>query len=484
MTRLLALGIDALELDHLKLHLDILPTFKDLLEKHSKIDLNSTAHTLDASVWPTFNSASLPGEHGVYFPLQWDPSSITCKHLNDNPIWDKYPIYWQEPIYKEMRVGLLDLPMLPPRITGADNTSYFHWHTQESGPAIRNNRSSEWQRIANRIAPPTLGADVPADLQPREATALKNRAIESIHRRTQVILELLRTDNWDCFVGVYSEIHRAGHYFWPDPESTEYTLNQDRMRALYVSLDHALGKLLEESPPNYTLCLFALHGMAPNNSQAHFLPELLQSFATKHCASRNPSYARATRWLRNNLHPTLQRKVGALVGRQIRDRVIGAQYVGGVDWCRTPAYCVPTGGQGFVRFNLKGREALGCIDFNSERYKELSSALKYELEELRDHDTGKLLVEEIVNTHSDWQGSGAALLPDLSIIWQDLPPARCAIAPSLGTFKAHILSGRGGNHTPSAFALIDPKIAAYTSDHPQHISGLGPFLFGAALHGT
>jgi hypothetical protein len=67
-------------------------------------------------------------------------------------------------------------------------------------------------------------------------------------------------------------------------------------------------------------------------------------------------------------------------------------------------------------------------------------------------------VKQILDIEDLYPGPLANNLPDLSIIWHELPPAREIHSPTLGTFSGRIGTGRGGNHRPKAFYFCDSEL--------------------------
>ncbi len=55
---------------------------------------------------------------------------------------------------------------------------------------------------------------------------------------------LISNTNWQLFMLVFPELHRAAHYFCPDPESPQFDQQDMLLRELYEALDEGLGELL------------------------------------------------------------------------------------------------------------------------------------------------------------------------------------------------------------------------------------------------
>ena len=74
------LGLDAVSLPFIKENLDRLPVIASLLKSGVVGELQSPASNLAASVWPTFLTGRPPGEHGQYFPFQWN-AELSLIHI-------------------------------------------------------------------------------------------------------------------------------------------------------------------------------------------------------------------------------------------------------------------------------------------------------------------------------------------------------------------------------------------------------------------
>ena len=105
------LGLDALSLPFLQAHLEELPTFRDLFSEGTLIQLESTAKYFSASPWPTFASGKSLGEHGVYFPFQWDPKKLGHRRQGD-PAWQKelaFEPFWYPAASRGIDCTVLDV---------------------------------------------------------------------------------------------------------------------------------------------------------------------------------------------------------------------------------------------------------------------------------------------------------------------------------------------------------------------------------------
>ena len=108
MARVMMIGLDAASLDFIDGSRASLPNLRRLLDVGVSQRLWSRSGELfPASVWPTFYTATQPGRHGVYHPLQWDHESMSLRATID--------MLYCEPFWNELercgyRVVALDVP--------------------------------------------------------------------------------------------------------------------------------------------------------------------------------------------------------------------------------------------------------------------------------------------------------------------------------------------------------------------------------------
>ena len=87
--------------------------------------------------------------------------------------------------------------------------------------------------------------------------------------------------------------------------------------------------------------------------------------------------------------------------------------------------------------------------------------------------SGEPLVREVGEPRGEMAGERVDLLPDLSVVWNELPPAREIVSDELGSFSAELMTGRSGNHRAEAFCLLVPASGAPEfDDEPTHIIDL------------
>ncbi len=475
-SKVLAIGLDACDLEYLQCYLPHLPNLQKLLGTSTLTELNTTSAAMDASVWPTFMMACSPGEHGYYFPFQWHAQTLQYQRIGGG--WLPFKPFWNLLRDRGCQVGIFDMPLLPLPVSSGDRVHYYHWHSQDEGIAYRDNKTPLGCQIIKKWGPSPLYYDIPVDKTAEQLERLRCAAIRSAETRGEIGKWLLEESDWDLFFTCFSELHRAGHYLCPDPAHNELPLmKSDTLIDVYRAVDRAIGTLLSaHTAQNIPVILFSLHGMGPNNSQVHFIPKVLDRLfagpGTDSAAHSIAPQRSLFRWLREKAPAQLQQTIARNVSQSVRDWVVNRAFSSGIDWPHIPAYGLLSGGQGYIRYNIQGREKRGWLVAESEQHHQIKTLLKETFFSLRDTHTGRPLVKQILDIEEIYPGPFAKYLPDLSIIWHELAPTRKISSPTLGTLSGRITTGRGGNHRPKAFYFCNSKLPEQITRQVTHIGEL------------
>ncbi len=491
--RLVMIGLDAAELALIEAERASLPTLDRVLARGAVKRLVSTASALPGSVWPTFATGTLPGVHGVYHHLQWDPTSMRIRRVRRD--WLPSEPFWYALERAGLEVAALDVPMtFPPRLARGveilnwgshDQLGAFAAHPRPLGDALR-------RRFGARHP---MGYEIPVDKTPSELARIHRNLVAGAHRKGEVACWLYDQRDWDLFVSVFGETHRGGHILWPersDGESATLTPLLD----VYRAVDAALAPLLDAAAARAaTVVVFALHGMGSNTSQEHFVPRIMDRVNAAFASGAPPAASAGAapaptpaaqggivRWLREHVPARLQNAIAQAVPVAVRDAVVNRQITGGHDWARTPGLALLADLNGYLRFNVRGREAAGCLDPDGAplvAYREWVTAC---LMSLRITSSGEPLVGEVLAADEAFPGPRSAFLPDLVVRWTGAPPATHASSPLLGAITAELATGRGGNHRFEGFCAVLAPDAGALPPLPSHIVELA--AFAGALLGT
>src|SRR6266545_1823378 len=416
-SRVLLIGLDLLDIDYALSHIGSLPNLQRVFAGGVVRRLDSPGNVMSASVWPTFYTGTLPGEHGQYFPMQWDPATMRLRHVASD--WIDCEPFWRPLARQGLPVTTLDVQAAFPSRTTA-GTEIVNWGVEAFGGFHCNQ--------------PELGREIAR--------------------------WLLTNTTWKLFIAVFPECHRAGHYFWRDPTEEASEASDDALLDAHRTIDREVGALLEAVDLRDTsVIVFSLLGMGPNQSQMHLVPPVIDrinaAFASRDGASAPARRARRiVRRLRERLPARLQERVALSVPEPVRDWVTGRAYAGAVDWHRTPAFPLPTGGEGYIRLNIQGRETPGCLERGSALHQRYLETLREGFLSLRDAETGEPLVETVNAPPLRFPGPRSDYLPDLAIAWRPGAPATAVHSDRLGSFTGRLKTGRGGNHRSTAFAAV------------------------------
>jgi stage V sporulation protein SpoVS len=200
--------------------------------------------------------------------------------------------------------------------------------------------------------------------------------------------------------------------------------------------------------------------MRPNLTQDHFVRPVMDrinaEFIGEGSSTENApaSSGGLMRVLRESLPAQLQYMVARAVPVEVRDWVVARAYVAGTDWSRMPAFALPAGGEGFIRYNLAGREVQGMLEQGGEQHQRYEKWLKENFFALKVVGTDAPLVKDIVSLADLYPGSQSDRLPDLVVLWNDLEPATEIYSDRLGRFTARLGTGRTGNHRADGFVVL------------------------------
>jgi predicted AlkP superfamily phosphohydrolase/phosphomutase len=136
------------------------------------------------------------------------------------------------------------------------------------------------------------------------------------------------------------------------------------------------------------------------------------------------------------------------------------------DWASTPFFALPVDMNGYLRVNLRGRDAAGIVEPGRE-YDQLIDRLATEFMTFRDMRDGGPVVASVERV-DDLVGRDAprrADLPDLVVRWTQRGAHGCpGLTSCYGTIAldplARLPSGRSGNHSPAGWLVAaGPGIA-------------------------
>lgn len=458
--RLLAIALDSISLAFIRDHRDRLPNLSSQLDNGMCRTLETPAKYLSASPWPTFSSGLLPGDHGHYYPFQWDADKHRCRRVAKS-VWSQrfeYEPFWHPIARQGVPTIAFDVPYAPID-REVPCLQITHWSYQSTGVAEASHPEILGD-IRARFGHRPIGAEVPVPKTAKQCNALRDRQVRAAKSKGDAILHLMDRP-WRLFLTGFFEGHRAGHNLWPVEGDFASDAAPDALLSVYEELDRQLARILqriERDGQATSVLLFALHGMEANRAQNHFLNEIIGRLNARHLGlaaslgdSAEPTNMMS--YLRSAVPPTLQYHAARLLGEDVQDWVLNRALVGGRDWSQTPSLVLPSGGEGLIRLNIKGREREGFFEPDSAILHDYVAWLCARLADIRVVDTGELLIDKVLLSDEHFAGARRQYLPDIVLSWRPDAPAVRIASPEIGEIEMRLNTGRGGNHNGEAFAI-------------------------------
>jgi predicted AlkP superfamily phosphohydrolase/phosphomutase len=456
--RLLMIAVDACELSLVRSSLGSFPTFARLLGEGAFLPLHSTADTISASVWPTMYSGLAPGDHAISQHIQWDPAAMQMRRVDGE--WLYCEPFWYELARAGLGVTTVDVPFtFENRMPSAVEVN--NWGSHDLTGRFAANPGRLRHEIRRRFGRHPMGYEIPVSKDSGQLENMTRECVEGAATKGRLSRWLLDTTEWNFFLTVFGECHRAGHILWREDGAVHEHVPKGALLEVYRAVDAALGGLLEGVDlEDTTVVVFSLHGMGPNYSQEHFVRRAMDrinaSFRQEGALGDEKPAAQhgVMRWLRESIPAPLQHAVARSVPVQVRDWVVSREVTGGLDWSRTPGFALRSDLFSFIRLNVRGREQQGMLEPGSEAHRAYLDHVTRRLLELRAEGTDQAILRDIVSAQEKLPGARQELLPDLILRWTDQVPATRAYSDALGTIEATPDSGRTGEHRPDGFALM------------------------------
>ncbi len=404
-------------------------------------------------VWPTFFTGQDLGAHGWYFNKLWNPDRQRLEYVDQD--WLPVRPFFED-LDPERRLALLDIPFMgEPRahlnglfLNGWQAHDDFGQHTQPR---------SLWRDLKRRFGRPAMSPEIFGPQTIRTLLEQRDEALSSLDQFSRITADVLERERWDLLVAVFGGAHRGGHYLWSleevdasgaDEETRE--LLEDCPRQLYRAWDRALGRVMEAAPADARIMTFSLHGMERNRGWAEYFSRMVE-----HVHARGeptvPKQGIVYR-MKKAVPWTVIRQVTRRLPSDVNHALVPLWSRRMFDWSSTRFFALPLDLNGYLRVNLRGRDAEGIVE--PAEYEALLDELTEAFLGFRDLRTDEPIVEA-VDRVDDLVGKEAPrryLLPDLVVRWTDVrahgsPGVRSQYGEIRWGEDHRLPSGRSGNHS-------------------------------------
>lgn len=485
--RLLMIGLDAAEPALVERGIDdgTLPALRRLRAAGRYGRLASSAAQLAGSPWPSFFTGSSPARHGMYHFLQWRAAEMRLARPSED--WLPMRPFWRAFGADGPRCAVLDAPMTyaPGPFPGLEISGWAS-HDHLCPPA--SHPPGALGALRREFGAPPLGDEVYGPQRPKQLLAVRDELLEATRRVTEAALALARSEPWDLLLVGFAAPHRGGHKLW-DASGARGEVGVADERALaaalpevYRACDAAVARLVEAAGAGATTLVFSLHGMGPNTCRSEVLPGMLARVLSGGAPSEPETAPRgALARLRGAVPIEWRNEVKRRLPMALQDRLTTFWRTRRGGWDGVRAFCLPADLQGYVRLNLRGREARGCVAPGAEA-QALCDEIADGIASFCDADSGEPLVAEITPAAQLFgPGPRTGDLPDLVVRWSDTPAARhrAVRSPRYGRIDwptpGRNPDGRAGNHRGRGFLLAaGDRIAPGSLEADAHIVDLAP----------
>jgi predicted AlkP superfamily phosphohydrolase/phosphomutase len=472
--KVLLLGLDAAEPSCIEKWAKAgrLPNLAALMQSGDWTRLRSPAEEFPDEVWPSVYSSQNSAQFGKYYYIQPRPGSGSLELLDDTHHGKQF---WAIASEAGRRCAVVDAPK-----------------TALLGP-VNGIQVANWGAHATRCEPCSHPAGLLPELRRRHGdyplhscdnhgrspagyVKLRDRMIEGVRKRGEVLRDLLAREAWDLFFAGFAETHCAGHQFWhfQDPSHPAYD-PQDRhglasaMQDVYAAIDAEIGLLLEQVDSTTTVIAFSGHGMAAQYHGRDLLPTLLHIWGLDSDRNIEPARGAERRYeierglvetLKETVPIQLQYIVKSVMPKKIEDaivcRVMGSKKL---DPAARLNYVPNNDLNPAFRVNLKGRDPHGVIEPGAE-YDALLDFLTARLKELVNPATGRHAIRKVTRLRQSYEGPYLDLLPDLTGFWSDEAFISEVRSPGYGTVAGAHHDLRTGGHAAYGFlAMRGPELA-------------------------
>jgi predicted AlkP superfamily phosphohydrolase/phosphomutase len=247
--------------------------------------------------------------------------------------------------------------------------------------------------------------------------------------RERIILESLKSDDWDLFVAAIETTDRISHMMWrlidtrhPMYDEALAAKYGDSIEKVYRRADDFVGRLRQKVPKDAVFMVMSDHGFHSFRREVNL-----------------------NTWLVQNGYMVVK---GASTEKTLQDLFGRGKFFEGVDWSQTKAYAV---GLGQIYFNLRGREGQGIVSAGEE-YRALQDEIRSKLLPLTDPETGERVFSDIYERDDIYKGEYIQFAPDLQVGFLD--GYRVGWQDTLGTIRRAVIENNNkkwsGDHCATA----------------------------------
>ncbi len=470
--RVLMIALDALETATLEklIQRGALPNLREFTERTMRFDVASDGAILHGSIWPTFAAGAGPGEHGVYFWIQWlaeEQREVRNDHpaLAYEPFWSAFPELGR-------RALVVDVPYVP-TVEGPGMRVLQPWGLHDEMVPTAYPASFRGE-VVRRFGKHPLSFDTLEPQSPRDKLRMARDMAKGVAMRAKLIETLAAEGGWDLFVVTFGELHKAGHYLAGPQQLDATTSNDDALARILRELDAAWPRIEAAAGPQTDLVLFALHGMAHQVEYSAFGPQLIHLVLGEEPVDE-AAHPDLLRRLREVVPDSVHRAIWKRLPARLRAARQATLSAGSIDTVASGLFRVTHDGAAAARVNLAGRERDGFVG-PAEYEKLLGDLAQLALGSVAE-DGQKAFVEPW--RQGLMRGPRSHRLPDALL----LPNPDVVRTATLRLADGRLLSStreeaRNGVHTGQGFCFVRPAGEARACADTVNVRDFAPTVLG------
>lgn len=271
MSKIVVIGIDALDSALLERWKSDLPNFRKIMERGYWAPLESTTPPDSIPAWVTIYTGMQPWQHGIvdsmdYLSIKAGEAALDTSVLIGNTFWDKASA-------RGKRVCVVN-PLL----------AYPVWQVNGimvNGPVFVSGEAQSCPpEVLKRFTPPELGGmtDFPGR---KDLAGFLERTEKSTRDLARFGLDLLGLEEWDVFFICFLTLDRVMHFLWryTDPADPTYPGPgplEDSIKRFFVVFDSLVGDFMSRLSGTQALLVVSDHGHGRRPPRALFVNEVLR----------------------------------------------------------------------------------------------------------------------------------------------------------------------------------------------------------------
>ncbi|NEQ97186.1 MAG: nucleotide pyrophosphatase [Cyanothece sp. SIO2G6] len=524
----IAIGLDAADPSVIEKWMSqgYLKNIRQLRDQGAYGRLKTFDHYRAETPWTTFLTGCSPKKTGYWSPIKYYQETYTADTVQAYDYSHYKPFY---AVDSSKRVAIVDMPhaRLCEDLNGVQMMAWGAHSPQ--GPSESSPAPLFQEMVEQYGEHPVLRKDGADTLNIPALKTLLKHLKTGVERRAQICQDLIQREAWDFFLTVFGETHSVGHYFWhfsqpdhPWHEEFQACFDTDPMLEIFEAIDRGIGDILAKAPSDAQVVVFAAHGMGANTMDLPslvYLPEFMYRFnfpekrgiapgteGTKVGKYIADEEAQKNGWAKTvwNLHrdPNLVRRFlrSVLPQRAVNRFADYFDSPEGSDlrspfwlkkhgvpqpfqpaiwyssmWPQMKAFALPSFSEGYIRINLKGREAQGIVD--PSEYHAVCDEIITALQGMKDARTGQPMVERVERTRQNPLDNDPNLPDaDIVVIWQEKTVADAVDIEGLGRIGP-VPFLRTGSHRADGFIVAKcDGVEAGSSLEQGHSLDLAPTL--------